>query len=386
MKVLKMVGMSFMLIAVLAIFLSVSGLGGRLVFMVFAAYNKPEGTFDPADAVAAPDYSEIENWAALPTTSDYADLVPKGISVGTQGEFPVDVFFIHPTGFLTSGSWTSPMDVNSGTEENTRLMMANQASAFNGCCNVYAPRYRQANIFAYFGEAEERDRVLGFAYRDVRRAFDHFINHYNQNRPFVIASHSQGTHHALRLLEEVIDPSDLHKRMVAAYLIGSTLIPVSPSWFDAMSNIKACSQEYDLHCVIHWDSKPKGAPAYERPEPSLCTNPLSWRTDKEIADATLNKGALPRAGMRNDALGKAPDTPGNQKFIALRQPISALASAQCKGGTLYVGEPAASGFGVDRMGTYHLLDYSIFYMNIHHNAKLRADILVKNQAAKLPPG
>jgi len=377
MKALKIVGMSVMLIALIAIALSVSGLGGRLFFMAFAAYNKPEGTFDPADAVAAPDYSDVENWAALPTTSDYADLVPKGISAGTQGEFPVDVFFIHPTGFLTSGSWTSPMDVDSGTEENTRLMMANQASAFNGCCNVYAPRYRQGNIFAYFGEAQERDRVLGFAYQDVRRAFDYFINHYNQSRPFIIASHSQGTHHALRLLEDVIDPSDLHKRMVAAYLIGSTLIPVSPSWFDAMSNIKPCSQEDDLHCVIHWDSKPEGAPAYERPEPSLCTNPLSWRTDEEIAAASLNKGALPRAGKRNDAMGKAADTPGNQKVIALRKPISALVSAQCKGGTLYVGEPAVSGFETDRMGTYHLLEYSLFYMNIHNNAKLRAQGLLR---------
>ena len=174
--------------------------------------------------------------------------------------------------------------------------------------------------------------------------------------------------------------------MVAAYLIGSTLIPVSPSWFDAMSNIKACSQEYDLHCVIHWDSKPEGAPAYERPEPSLCTNPLSWRTDEEIAAASLNKGALPRAGKRNDALGKAPDTPGNQKVIALKQPIPELASAQCKGGTLYVGEPTASGFEIDRMGTYHLLEYSLFYMNIHNNAKLRSETLLsKMQAAKLPP-
>lgn len=376
MKALKIVGMSVMLIALLAALLSISGLGGRLFFMAFAAYNKPEGTFDPADVVAAPDYSEVANWAALPTTSDYADLIPKGISVGTQGEFPVDVFFIHPTGFLTSQSWTSPMDVNSGTEENTRLMMANQASAFNGCCNVYAPRYRQANIFAYFGNAEERDRVLAFAYQDVKRAFDYFINRYNQNRPFIIASHSQGTHHATRLLKDVIDSSDLHKRMVAAYLIGSTSIPVSPTWFEAMSNIKACSQADDLHCVIHWDSKPEGAPAYERPEPSLCTNPLSWRTDEEMADASLNEGALPRAGNRNDAIGKAPDTPSNQKVIALGKPISALASAQCKGGTLYVGEPAVSGFETDRLGTYHLLEYALFYMNIHNNAKLRAQSIL----------
>ena len=95
-----------------------------------------------------------------------------------------------------------------------------------------------------------------------------------------------------------------------------------------------------------------------------------------MADASLNEGALPRAGKRNDAIGKAPDTPNNQKVIALDQPIPALASAQCKGGTLYVGEPAVSGFETDRLGTYHILEYSLFYMNIHNNAKLRAQSLL----------
>ena len=133
------------------------------------------------------------------------------------------------------------MDKDSGTEENTQWMMANQASAFNGCCNIYAPRYRQTNIFAYFGDVAARDRVLGLAFEDVKRSFEYYLAHYNQGRPFIIAGHSQGSHQAKRLLREVIDSSELHRRMIAAYMIGSIVIPVSPSWFDSLSHIGPCA-------------------------------------------------------------------------------------------------------------------------------------------------
>jgi hypothetical protein len=384
MKAIKILGLTVASVAAIAITLSVTGLGGSLFFMAFTAYNKPAGEFNSKDAVAPPDYNLPSNWAALPTKQDPADLVPDGIDVQRlQGEQAVDVFFIHPTGFLTSGSWTAPMDMNSGTEENTQFMLANQASAFNGCCNIYAPRYRQANIFAYFGSAADRDEVLGFAYQDVKRAFEHYLQHSNEGRPFIIASHSQGTHHATRLLKEVIDVSDLHKRMVSAYLIGSTLIPMPPSWFDSMNHIKACSAADELHCVVHWYTMPEGASPYERPAKSLCTNPLSWRVDEELAPASLNHGALLPAGTLNAAMGRSADVASNQSIELLGKPIAKLTSAQCKDGTLYVKPPQSSGFDVDVMGTYHQLDYSLFYMNIHSNAKLRSNKYLVNAGLAL---
>ena len=54
-----------------------------------------------------------------------------------QATAPVDVFFIHPTGYLAGDTWTFSMDPNTKAEENTQWMMANQASAYNGCCKVY---------------------------------------------------------------------------------------------------------------------------------------------------------------------------------------------------------------------------------------------------------
>lgn len=371
MKIGKRLGIGAAALAAIVLMLTVTGYGGQLFFMAFIAYNSPPGEFDPEIAAPAPDYSLEHNWAALPSRRDLADLVPSGVDSPLQGELPVDVFFIHPTGFLTSASWTSPMDVESGTEENTSWMMANQASAFNGCCNVYAPRYREANIFAYFGELAVREAVLGFAYEDVKRALEYYLENYNHGRPFIIAGHSQGSHHAKRLLVEVIDASDLHERMVAAYMIGSIIIPVSPSWFDSMDHISPCAAEDDLHCVVAWDTMPEGALPLERDEDSLCTNPLSWRVNEELVDASLHQGALVPTGAFNTAMGKTPDTPTQQVYKALREPSEAQTWAQCRQGTLFVKADQGEELEVDAMGTFHNYDYALFYMNIRNNAKLR---------------
>lgn len=378
---MKALGTTAAVVILLGIVLTVTGWGGTLFFKAFIAYGKPSGQFDPAEAVMPPDYSQTASWASLPTMDDPADLVPDGVVVKPQGEHPVDVFFIHPTGFLTSGSWTSPLDRNSGTEENTGFMMANQASAFNGCCNIYAPRYREANIFAYFGSSADRDELLGFAYQDVKRAFEHYLTHDNAGKPFIIAGHSQGTHHAQRLLDEVIDKTDLHQRMVAAYMMGSTLIPVSPAWFASMDHITACENAEDLSCVVHWDTMPEGTPAYERPADSLCSNPLSWQVNEELAQASFNEGALAPTGTFNQAIGRVEDVPSHQVFDSLSAPIRALTWAQCRGGTLYAGKELGTGFEIDALGTYHQADYALFYMNIHNNSKLRANHYLARQAA-----
>ncbi len=372
-KVFKVSGIGLTAIVVVLLGLYWSGYGGQLAMAAFLATNAPPGDFDPKKAAPTPDYAEPVNWAALPFRDDPSDLVPLGVN-DQSGVRVVDTFFIHPTGFLSASGWTSPMNAESATEENTQWMMANQASAYNGCCNVYAPRYREANIFAYFGDEQVRDEVLAFAYDDVLAAFTYFLEHYNQGRPFIIASHSQGTHHALRLLREEIDGSALSRRMVAAYIIGGAIIPVSPEWFASMSEIVPCQRADDLQCVIHWDTMPEGADAMERTAESLCTNPLSWRVDEKIATAELNQGAVVPAGTYNTAFGSQDDAPTKQNFVALGAPQPGQTWAQCKNGTLFARDQTGSGFaamGSDEMGTYHGLDYALFYMNIRSNAQRR---------------
>ncbi|MGK0224475.1 MAG: hypothetical protein ACI9ON_003731 [Limisphaerales bacterium] len=130
MKIVKRLGIGLGVIALTLMGLYFSGYGGDLAFRAFVAYSQPANEFDASTAVIEPDYSDPINWAALPGKSDPADLVPLGINGAVQGERPVDTFFIHPKGFMRSNTWTSPMDLNSATEENTLWMMANYENAW----------------------------------------------------------------------------------------------------------------------------------------------------------------------------------------------------------------------------------------------------------------
>ena len=110
--------------------------------------SKPHHDFNPDKQSVRPDYSLAENWAALPEKEDLADMRPDGVESNPLLK-EVDVFFIHPTGYLKGDQWTSPMNASSATEENTKWMMANQASVYSDC-KVYAPRYRGSNdIFVF---------------------------------------------------------------------------------------------------------------------------------------------------------------------------------------------------------------------------------------------
>lgn len=379
-KTLKIVLIAFTGLIVVGVILTSTGVAQQLMLKGLVAIKSPGGDFDPNDAVAAPDYGDSANWAALPGESDPADLIPEGIgAVDIQGRAPADVFFIHPTGYLSGASWTSPMNPVSATEENTKWMMANQASAFNGCCNVYAPRYREASIFAYFGDAERRDAVLGFAYQDVARAFDYFLDNYSHGRPFVLASHSQGSHHLKRLLAERIDATPLVHRMVAAYAIGTVMLEWPPVYFDSMESIIACRSASDTGCVIHWDTCAEGSEGIPRVEGSLCTNPLTWQVDEARAPAELNLGALPIRVPFNLDLSES-NAPTGAQFDKLDPPIPGRTWAQCRNGTLFVADQGDWSTGrAAKEGNYHGLDYALFYMNIRENAKLRVSTWLDRQ-------
>ena len=81
------------------------------------------------------------------------------------------------------------------------LVLRHQASVFNGCCEIYAPRYRQATIYSFLDHTNGA-QALALAYGDVVRAFNTFLNRIEPQQPFVVAGHSQGTRHAAELVRE----------------------------------------------------------------------------------------------------------------------------------------------------------------------------------------
>lgn len=364
------------LMAVIGGGLYAAGYGPKIRLAWIIMFEGPDAPFDPAQAAPAPDYADEANWAALPQRQGVEDRLPGGVVADfEQGEAPVDVFFVHPTGYLIGNSWTSPMDPNSKTEENTRWMMANQASAYNGCCNVYAPRYREANVFVYVQKDQSiTEAVLDFAYQDVERAFDYFLEVYNQGRPFVIASHSQGTHHAVRLLQERIDPSaELRNRMVAAYVIGGR---VNQQAIDAMAHIPVCDSAEQIGCAIHWDTFSEAAIDQEFPDYAggVCVNPLSWRANGERSGKEQHVGAVVPVGIYyKDLVGD--DVADPIVIPPLGEPVRNLLEAECKNGLLFVtdqsGTPFVSVPDLLSSYRYHGIDYPLFHMDIRENVALR---------------
>ncbi len=369
-KRILMVALALPVLGVALMFLTGRGDIVRLVWdFNFAGPDQP---FDPADAVPPPDYALAQNWGALPDRDDLGDVYPPGVELEVvQGESPVDVFYVHPTGFLKGSSWTFTMDPDTSTEENTRWMISNQAGAYNGCCNVYAPRYRQASIFTYFSVDEaERDRILGFAYQDVARAFDYFLEHYNEGRPFILASHSQGTHHGVRLLREQIDGTPLADRLVAAYLIGGGL--EEEKEFSGLSDITLCDAPEQVGCAIHWDTFSMATLEDAEETGIVCTNPLTWKLHGGLAGREQHLGAVPGAGEYHLELS-GDDRARGVRFDDMGEPMPNHVEALCQGGRLYITDQSGNAFG-ERGGfggNYHGLDYSIFYMDIRENAKQR---------------
>jgi len=79
--------------------------------------------------------------------------------------------------------------------------------------------------------------------------------------------------------------------------------------------------------------------------------------------------------------GKTEDLASGQSFTALGAPRPGQTAAQCRDGTLFVASQRGTEFDMTMGGgdgNYHGLDYALFYMNIHNNAKLRAETYLLN--------
>jgi len=185
-------------------------------------------TYGPSSSYKTPelksiDYSQLENWAAHPNKRDNADKIPRAEHLASTS-LKADVFFIHPTIYNNKGSdlsWNPKIDDEELNERVDNSTILFQASAFNAAGRVFAPRYRQAHLVSYStNDKKSAEAAFKLAYNDVKKAFEYYLEYYNQGRPIIIASHSQGTTHAGPLLREFFDGRALKNRLVAAYLIG----------------------------------------------------------------------------------------------------------------------------------------------------------------------
>merc|ERR1712176_964579 len=151
--------------------------------------------------------------------------------------FVVDTCFTQPAAFrgkTLKQCWNLPLgsaETSFGHKlsrvvlEQMEMRTAANASCFNQTCRVYAPAYRQVAVTALvnmealtsrsehpqmkevaFLNPQQLQKALEVAYEDVRRAFVQFVDDpANSGRPFVLAGHSQGVMHLVRLLQEQVE-------------------------------------------------------------------------------------------------------------------------------------------------------------------------------------
>lgn len=307
----------------------------------------------------APNYSNLDHWIAHPEKMDMSDVVPgRGKLKSYQSIADVDVFFIYPTIYTKKQKPEHPWfaDVN---DQKLNKRIANstikyQASVFNGSAKIYAPLYRQGHIGIYYDDLDIKVLALEFAYQDVKKAFRYYLLNHNNGRPIIIASHSQGTDHARRLLKDFFEEGELKKQLVAAYVIG---MPLSEEVF---KEIPVCEEENQTGCWLSWNTYRQGF--YPKDHgfwyyKGVSVNPLSWKRDSTYVSWGANKGGL----LKN--------------FKKLRPGLS---DAQNKDGMLWINRPKFFGNFLLNWDRYHIVDYNLFYMNIRENVAKRVENYLNN--------
>ncbi len=283
------------------------------------------------------------------------------------------VFFIHPTSYLSRDSWNAPVSDAADTEADdiARRYVRGMASPFNKASEIWAPRYRQATIGAFMTDKPEAEAAIDAAYNDVREAYRFFLDSLDADTPVVLAGHSQGSLHLLRLLREEVMESPVAKRLVAAYAVGW---PVSVEHDLPVMNIPACATTAQAGCLVSWQSFAEPADPSAlletyatstgfdgEPRASsemVCTNPLTG-TFGAVAPASANLGTLvPEDGIANGEL--VPDA----------------VPARCdERGLLMIGPAPEMGSFVLPGNNYHVYDYPLFWANTQADVVRRVDTL-----------
>jgi hypothetical protein len=297
-----------------------------------------------------PNYNNQQHWIALPQRHDIVDTIPPGCTIADgQSSAKADVFYVHPTLYFAK----SPSNASlSDTKLNNRMneCTMHQASAFNNCAKIYAPRYRQAHIAAFKDENGAGKPALDTAYADVRKAFIYYLENWNNGGPIILAGHSQGAYHLRRLLKEFFDGKPLQKQLVAAYAIGYDIREKD------FQSIPPCDSATHIGCFITWNTVEHGqdtAGAYKRYLGSVCVNPLTWTRLSGNVTGSLQKGAL-RFDFKSTVM--------NLKTVEIHGPLLWVTfKKKGKKKFFHLGK------------NFHVSDMNLFWMDIRINAALRVE-------------
>ena len=335
-------------------------------------------TSDPATRAPLPESPAAER--SLPRDSLAVERSRTGDAALAGEAPPFAVFFVHPSSYIPlaltqQANWNAaPGD--KVAEDRARLFIKGMASAFNRADEIWAPKYRQAVAGAFLTDKPEAQQAIDAAYADVREAFRFFLASVPPGKPIVLAGHSQGSIHILRLLRDEVAGRPVQARIAAVYAVGW---PISIEHDLPTLPFPACAAPGQAGCIVAWSSFAEPAdPAmllsrYSRTPgfdgsprgegPILCVNPLTGGGGGS-APASANLGTLvPREDLSGGDL------------------VAGAVPARCDSqGLLLIGNPPRLGQGVLPGNNYHVYDIPLFWKNLQGDVVQR--VRAWNQAAR----
>ncbi len=221
----------------------------------------------------------------LPPEPDYSDPEMWFIQESAMGNAAVDVFYTCPTEIITDyvAGWKSygHMDVYDDNQRQAlQKAFMNALPAFSVTANYYTYYYRQITLQSFANENTVASR-FPYAFQDIKRAFNYYIEHFNNGRPFIIAGFSQGGKATVELVKAL--PESLLKRMVVAYVMG---YKVTPEDLETSPNIVPATGATDVGVTCCFSSVGEEGSIWPIIQsPVACgINPINWRTDDTVAE------------------------------------------------------------------------------------------------------
>ncbi len=306
---------------------------------------------DNDSPVGNTDYSNPDNWLLLPKSP----------------MMQVDIFFIYPTVFQGGGDAVYAQIDDPVVRAAAAAMIPRSGAAFETVGNMYCPYYRQVSLTAAAISAEELHRLSdATSGDDIFAAFDHYISHFNNGRPFILAGFSQGSIQVIRtlLMRYMATHTDVYERMIAAYAIGYS---VTRQNLEDYPHLRFATGADDTGVIISYNTEMLGMTGLSislLPN-SVAINPVNWRTDDTPASAGENLAS------------RIPD-----KVTGNLVDISDYADAQLNldRGTVMCStvDPDENILGSPfPYGCYHHGDYGFYFYSIRKNAEDRVKAYLK---------
>lgn len=212
----------------------------------------------------------------IPIAPDYAD--PAQWYIADRGA-AVDVFYIVSTECDDYTLDGKPMHYADTRNDSIRALLYGEMVGVDqllvDSLNYYSPYYRQVTMETYTADSLV-DARMPLAYGDIRTAFDYYLEHYNNGRPFILAGFSQGAMAVVDLLKAM--DNSTYSRLVAAYVIGYKVT-------DTDAHIRPAQDSADLGKTICYNSVKDNSCAipFLSDGNLMAINPVNWRTDASPA-------------------------------------------------------------------------------------------------------